>query len=628
MDFPQFLKNKKFVLLSVGISLVGLFFLFSASPALAASCGKNQEEFSFSSFLNPLASLVEKVVKDFGYEIALAESPSTDPSTDPDFCGEDIIGCSGATSAAIISWVAAPSSYLEPGFTVPNPLSYYILTISGVGSWNTGLNTSYTVSGLANNSLYNWSVEAYYWRWGDTPSATYGFTNQPHGSFTTPSCCIPSCGGWSACSVSCGGGSQTQTCTNADCSTYVNSQSCNTQACVNNPKGWHDGSDCNSSVGWACDADDYNQALDIHFYRDGPFGSGGVFIGNVSAFQPREAAVGAACGGNPNHGFVFNTPDSLKDGISHSIYAYAINIGAAAPNPLLSGSPKTITCTCTLPTAPSLNSPANGSNLGTAPQTPTFSWADSAGEDRYYVDICTDSSCSSYTNKGPLAANTIQTTWSSSLSAGTYWWRVYAENSCGGVHSPIWSFTVSSPSSPPGNFNLNLGGTVTCNSVPLSWISSSGADAYRILRIAPRVDISPYQPYTALNFTDTTVSQNTSYIYQIEAYNAGGTNRSNALNVTTPYCPPTVSLSANPTSIYQGQTSTLSWSSTYATSCAASGGWSGSKALSGSQVVVPLPPPSATYNLTCSGLGGSDTKSVTINITALFLPDWIEITPR
>lgn len=206
---------------------------------------------------------------------------------------------------------------------------------------------------------------------------------------------------------------------------------------------------------------------------------------------------------------------------------------------------------------------------------------------------------------------------------------------------------------PLGDFTLSLGGGgASCNSVPLSWTASSGAEGYKILRGAARVDISPYQPYTAQNFTDTTVSQNTTYPYQIEAYNAGGTNRSNVLKVTTPYCPPTVDIKANgsdgPISIYQGQSVTLSWSSTYSTSMMgsmmgdiskelsasvssllslASGGWGGSMPLNGSQVVVPLPP-SATFTLTGSGPGGSASDSVTINITPLALPNWREIIPR
>jgi hypothetical protein len=110
------------------------------------------------------------------------------------------------------------------------------------------------------------------------------------------------------------------------------------------PKGWHDSSNCTASYGWTCDADNYSQAIEVHFYKDGPVGGTGVFIGSTLANQTREAAVGAECGGNPNHGFVFNTPDSLKDGQTHTIYAYAINLGPAGGNPVLSGSPKTINC--------------------------------------------------------------------------------------------------------------------------------------------------------------------------------------------------------------------------------------------------------------------------------------------
>jgi len=244
-----------------------------------------------------------------------------------------------------------------------------------------------------------------------------------------------------------------------------------------------------------------------------------------------------------------------------------------------------------------------------------------------------------------------------SLPGGVYYWRISIYTSLGATGGySIWtgwaygpSFTITPP---PGNFTLSLGGSVACNFVPLSWTASSGAEGYKILKGAARVDISPYQPYTAQNFTDTTVSQNTTYQYQIEAYNAAGTNRSNVLNVTTPYCPPTVDIKANgsdgPISIYQGQSVTLSWSSAYSTSMmgsmmgdiskelsasvsslfsAASGGWGGSMPLNGSQVVVPLPP-SATFTLTGSGPGGSVSDSVTINITPLALPDWREIIPR
>jgi hypothetical protein len=129
------------------------------------------------------------------------------------------------------------------------------------------------------------------------------------------------------------------------------------------PKGNHDASTCTASSGWTCDADDYNQALSVHFYADGAAGSGGTMIGSTTANNQREQAVADQCGGNPNHGFTFPTPDSLKDGTDHSIYAYAINYPSGGTNPKLSGSPKTINCEPppTTPTCPSDLGPCDSS---------------------------------------------------------------------------------------------------------------------------------------------------------------------------------------------------------------------------------------------------------------------------
>jgi hypothetical protein len=110
------------------------------------------------------------------------------------------------------------------------------------------------------------------------------------------------------------------------------------------PIGWFDTVDGEGTAyGWTCDPNDFGAALEVHFYADGPAGGGGVFIGKTSANTAREAAVGGNCGGNSSHGFVFPLPVSVRDGGSHSLYAYAINIGPDASNPLLSGSPKSYT---------------------------------------------------------------------------------------------------------------------------------------------------------------------------------------------------------------------------------------------------------------------------------------------
>ena len=77
---------------------------------------------------------------------------------------------------------------------------------------------------------------------------------------------------------------------------------------------------------------------------------------------------------------------------------------------------------------------------------------------------------------------------------------------------------------------------------------------------------------------------------------------------------PTASLSVAPASIASGGVSTLTWSSTNATSCAASGGWSGAKGTSGTQSTGAITMPSS-YSLTCTGTGGTSSAStVLVNI--------------
>jgi hypothetical protein len=75
-----------------------------------------------------------------------------------------------------------------------------------------------------------------------------------------------------------------------------------------------------------------------------------------------------------------------------------------------------------------------------------------------------------------------------------------------------------------------------------------------------------------------------------------------------------VLLSASPSSLVVGGTSTLTWSSSGAGSCTASGGWSGAKATAGSQVVSPSS--TTSYTLSCSGTGGSAAQSATVTVNS------------
>lgn len=83
----------------------------------------------------------------------------------------------------------------------------------------------------------------------------------------------------------------------------------------------------------------------------------------------------------------------------------------------------------------------------------------------------------------------------------------------------------------------------------------------------------------------------------------------------TPPPPPVVpqlTLAATPTSITAGQNATLAWDSTDATSCTASGSWTGVKALDGGESVSPAA--TANYVLTCVNGANSVAKNVTVTV--------------
>ena len=94
-----------------------------------------------------------------------------------------------------------------------------------------------------------------------------------------------------------------------------------------------------------------------------------------------------------------------------------------------------------------------------------------------------------------------------------------------------------------------------------------------------------------------------------------GTVSSTAVVTVASTPAPTVTISANPTSVASGGVSTLTWSSTNATTCAASGGWSGNEATQGTQTTGALTT-GTTFTLTCTGAGGSGSGTATVSITS------------
>ncbi len=153
--------------------------------------------------------------------------------------------------------------------------------------------------------------------------------------------------------------------------------------------------------------------------------------------------------------------------------------------------------------------------------------------------------------------------------------------------------------------------------VNASWNAVSGATYYELVRWPGGVALRSERT----TYTDTAPAVSTRYEYQVRAVNSAGSSALPANSVavvTSAACvagpTPTVTLSASSASITSGSSSTLTWSSTNATSCTASGAWSGTQATSGTQAVSPTS--TSTYTLSCTGASGSASGSTTVSVSA------------
>ena len=77
---------------------------------------------------------------------------------------------------------------------------------------------------------------------------------------------------------------------------------------------------------------------------------------------------------------------------------------------------------------------------------------------------------------------------------------------------------------------------------------------------------------------------------------------------------PSVTISSDPSIVASGGSTTITWSSTNATACTASGAWSGTEPVSGTHGTGALTA-DTTYTLNCTGPGGSTQQSTTVTMS-------------
>src|ERR1700728_3765795 len=115
--------------------------------------------------------------------------------------------------------------------------------------------------------------------------------------------------------------------------------------------------------------------------------------------------------------------------------------------------------------------------------------------------------------------------------------------------------------------------------------------------------------------TTTTPPLSAQTAYTLTCNGSGGsTTQSVAVAVATP-ATASVALTAAPTTVDSGGSSTLTWRSPGATACTASGGWHGS-VPSSSERSTGTPSRSTEYEKNCTGPGGSATQSATVTVSS------------
>ena len=99
----------------------------------------------------------------------------------------------------------------------------------------------------------------------------------------------------------------------------------------------------------------------------------------------------------------------------------------------------------------------------------------------------------------------------------------------------------------------------------------------------------------------------------------GGGSSSEPTTPITPSNPSITSFNTSSTSIFEGESITLNWSSTNANSCSASGDWSGTKSANGSETLPLSSVKTYTFTLTCSGASGTTdaVSSVSVEVNAI-----------
>ena len=174
------------------------------------------------------------------------------------------------------------------------------------------------------------------------------------------------------------------------------------------------------------------------------------------------------------------------------------------------------------------------------------------------------------------------------------------------------TLTVNAPPSPTVTVTVTPGTITLGQSATLTWSST-----YATGCTADSAWSGAQAASGSLSVTPTTAG---GFAYSLTCAGAGGKGNGAAALVVSAAQPPagnapTVTVTVTPGTITVGQSASLTWSSTNATSCTADSAWTGAQATSGTLSVSPSSAGGYAYSLTCTGAGGTANGAAGLSVT-------------
>jgi hypothetical protein len=222
---------------------------------------------------------------------------------------------------------------------------------------------------------------------------------------------------------------------------------------------------------------------------------------------------------------------------------------------------------------------------------------------------------------GALKASGSQTLTPS--AAGTLTYKLTCANAAGtaSAASTVTLTVTAAATTPPAAPTLTLADASISEgkSTTITW-SSSGATSCTASESSASAGAWTGTQKTSGTQTLTPGATGT-YTYTLTCSNAIGTSKPSTATLTvsaaTAKAPATPTLNLATTSISAGTSTTITWSSSNAVGCTASGNWNGTEATGGTVTLKPASAGTYTYSLSCSNAAGnSPLTSQTLIVTA------------